>query len=194
MYIFMCMYIVCIHRCYGGDCSLLFDVCRELLVCDTLQDLTAILQTLRDDPDVLIMRIKNRLDPDYDSAASAGYRDVLVNICIDNEETSSINVHHHVAELQLILRPVYERRLNKEGEDLILGSHHNGSNMQMLGGMAGGGTMGRGLGGTGAGRRVFAGRGGADNSIPDAALNHRSQRPLHSGHTNYVLWRNLRGM
>ena len=172
-------------RCYGGDCGRLLDVCREILVFDTLLDLIAMLQTLRDDPDVKIMRIKNRLDPNYDSAESAGYRDVLVNICIDNAETSSLNVHYHVAELQLILRSVYERRLNARGEDITLGVLPSAADI-------GGGIM--------SGRQAVGwsvaheeGGQGSSRSIPSAALNHRRQRPLHSGHTNYVSWRNLRG-
>ena len=55
-----------------------------------------------------MVRIKNRLDPCYDSALSSGYRDVMINICIKTPETTSLRVQHHVAELQLILREVYE--------------------------------------------------------------------------------------
>ena len=89
--------------------SRLLDICRELLVFETLQDLVAMLDQLQQDPDVVIVRIKNRLDPAYDTSASA-YRDVMVNLRIENDETMGMNVQHHVAELQLILRAVYERR------------------------------------------------------------------------------------
>ena len=36
-------------------------------------------------------------------------RDVMINLCIENTETWSLRVQHHVAELQLILRDVYNR-------------------------------------------------------------------------------------
>ena len=53
------------------------------------------------------------LDPCYDSALSSGYRDVMINICIKTPETKSLGVQHHVAELQLILREVYECRTTR---------------------------------------------------------------------------------
>ena len=67
-------------RVYGNDCSLLLDICREVLIFDELDHLHAMLLSLEEDPDVVIVRIKNRLDLDYNSALSSGYRDVMINI------------------------------------------------------------------------------------------------------------------
>jgi len=128
------------QRVYGDDPSLLLDICRELLVFEHLGDLLSMLQRLRQDPDIVIVRIKNRLHPTYDATMSAGYRDVLVNVKIQNAVTTSLNVHHHIAEVQLIPRSVYERRTY---------------------GLDGGG------GGDG------------QQQVP--------------GHSNYVVWRDLRG-
>ena len=90
-----------------------------------------------------------------------------------------------MAELQLILRSVWARRLNARGEDITLGVLPSAADI-------GGGIM--------SGRQAVGwsvaheeGGQGSSRSIPSAALNHRRQRPLHSGHTNYVSWRNLRG-
>jgi hypothetical protein len=69
-------------------------------------DLRGMLQMLRQDPEVAIVRIKNRLDPQYDSSLSAGYRDLMINLQIRNEETTLLNVQHHIAEIQLIPRDV----------------------------------------------------------------------------------------
>jgi hypothetical protein len=57
------------------------------------------------------MRIKNRLDPDYDSARSAGYRDVGVNLRVVTPETRALGVDAHVCELQLLLRRFAELKV-----------------------------------------------------------------------------------
>jgi hypothetical protein len=97
-------------RVYGNDCSLLLDICRELLVFDELEHLYDMLLSLEEDAELKIVRIKNRLDDADDGAESSGYRDVMINIRLQNRETTALNVHHHIAELQLVLRAVYERR------------------------------------------------------------------------------------
>ena len=101
-------------RCYSGDCSLLLDVCREVLVFETVEDLCTMLEHIHRDQEVRIVRVKNRLDPDYDSALSAGYRDVMINLQIDNAETRALNVQHHIAEVQLVPSAVYARRINDD--------------------------------------------------------------------------------
>jgi len=111
------------HRVYGDDCSLLLDVCRELLVFDEIEDLVGMLRRLHQDPEIVILRIKNRLDPAYKSSDSAGYRDVMLNVLIQNSESTKLNVSYHVAEIQLIPRAVFKRR----GEDLCQGPSHTGN-------------------------------------------------------------------
>ena len=153
------------HRVYGDDSSLLLDVCREFLVFEDLSDLVAMLKRLRQDPELIIMRIKNRLDPRYNSALSAGYRDVLVNVRIENSESVKLNVSHHIAELQLIPRAVYDRRSNGCGD-----RGHSGSRGEVPLSPV----------------YASAGRtGGLERQVSAAS------RPI--GHNNYVLWRNLRG-
>jgi hypothetical protein len=58
-----------------------------------------------------VLRIKNRLDPDYDSARSAGYRDVGVNLRVVTPETRALGVDAHVCELQLLLRRFAELKV-----------------------------------------------------------------------------------
>ena len=47
---------------------------RVSVVFDTIPPLLACLEMLVDDPDVLVIRVKNNLDPTYDALATAGFR------------------------------------------------------------------------------------------------------------------------
>ena len=64
----------------GGwqDASYLVDLCRQSVVFDDIADLASCIERLAADPDVAVVRVKNRLDPCYDPGHSAGYRDVAV--------------------------------------------------------------------------------------------------------------------
>ena len=55
------------------------------------------------DPDVVLIRIKNRFNPNLDSAASAGYRNLAVNLRLVTAETKSLGIETHVCEVQLLL-------------------------------------------------------------------------------------------
>ena len=59
-------------RCYNGDVSRLADICRQLIVFDSLADIIGCLQEIKADPGVSIVRIKNRLSLDYDTFTTAG--------------------------------------------------------------------------------------------------------------------------
>ncbi len=73
-----------------------------------IENLMACLRAMNDDGDIVVVRIKNRLDPSYDSSQSAGYRDVAINFRIINPETKSLGLDTHVAEVQLMLRSFAE--------------------------------------------------------------------------------------
>jgi hypothetical protein len=57
------------------------------------------------------LQVKNRMDPAFDSARTAGYRDVVVNLQLVSEDAELIGVARHICELQLILVPVFERKV-----------------------------------------------------------------------------------
>ncbi len=80
-------------------------MCRQSIVFKKISDLISCLQSLIEDKEVIILRIKNRLDRDYDASCSAGYRDVGLNLRIDSAETVQLGVQMHVCEVQLILIP-----------------------------------------------------------------------------------------
>ena len=50
------------------------------------------------------MRVKNRLDPAHRSGASAGYRDVALNLRLAGPAARRLGLDMHVCELQLLLR------------------------------------------------------------------------------------------
>jgi hypothetical protein len=74
--------------------------------------MTACLCTIAADLDVEILRIKNRLDSNFDSAQSGGYRDVSLSLRIVTDETRSLGIDLHVCELQLLLRAFYTLKVS----------------------------------------------------------------------------------
>lgn len=94
-------------RVYHGDVSLLVDVCRQCLVFDSITDLHGCLLGINNDPDVDIVRIKNRLSRSYDSSQTAGYRDVSLNISMTLPHLSRV-IDTHICEVQLVLKGTAE--------------------------------------------------------------------------------------
>jgi hypothetical protein len=80
------------------------DLCRQSIIFDDAADISTCLHNISADPDVRIVRVKNRLDPGYNAALSAGYRDVVLNLQISNERTLYLGVNEHVCEVQLVHR------------------------------------------------------------------------------------------
>jgi len=95
-------------RSYREDVSRLLDVCRQCIVFESVKDLTSCLRLIHDDPEVEIVRIKNRLDPSYNSTESAGYRDVALNLRICNQQSAHMALDTHVCEVQLLLKQIAE--------------------------------------------------------------------------------------
>ncbi len=62
------------------DVSRLVDLCRQSIVFESPGGVAACLAAIAADPTVALCRVKNRLDPKYDAAKSAGYRDVGLNL------------------------------------------------------------------------------------------------------------------
>jgi hypothetical protein len=60
-------------------------------------------------------QVKNRMDPAFDSARTAGYRDVAVSLRLVGEAARRLGLVRHVCELQLILAPVFERKVRRSG-------------------------------------------------------------------------------
>jgi hypothetical protein len=69
------------------------------------------MRVIGQDTETRVVRVKNRLDPAFDTARSAGYRDVALNLKLTNEETLSMGLEEHVCEVQLILLPMYQLKV-----------------------------------------------------------------------------------
>jgi len=91
-------------RCYQGNPAFLFDVCRACVVLDSIEDLLKVMRLTADDPQLQIVRVKNRFSHSYNANESAGYRDVLVNLRISNAITQKFGLALHICELQLSLK------------------------------------------------------------------------------------------
>jgi hypothetical protein len=70
-------------------------------VVDGLQGLLDVLRALARDPEVRLVRVKNRMDPAWDAAPAGGYRAVMVNLCLATAATARLGVDGHVCELQV---------------------------------------------------------------------------------------------
>jgi hypothetical protein len=51
------------------------------------------------------------MDPAFDSARSAGYRDVVVNLQLVGKDAEQLGVERHICEVQLILVSFFERKV-----------------------------------------------------------------------------------
>jgi len=91
-------------RSYANDLSLLLDLARQSLVFESMADLTTCLGIISTDSNVRVERIKNRLDPTYNSDDTAGYRDVCVNLRVVSSLAQALGVEIHMCEVQLLLR------------------------------------------------------------------------------------------
>jgi hypothetical protein len=91
-------------RSYKGDVSRICDIVRQCIAFDAVNDICRAIQAIDTDPEIRVVRIKNRMSPLYDARLSCGYRDVLLNVCIDSPLTRKLGLFKHVCELQLILR------------------------------------------------------------------------------------------
>ena len=90
-------------RSYAGDASWLIDLARSAIIFDTTGALIETLKRINNDARVSILQIKNRLDVNYDSRESAGYRNVSLSLIVVDAETMESGVEAHICELQLCL-------------------------------------------------------------------------------------------
>ena len=93
-------------RSYNHNVSRLTDVCRQTAVFPDVASLTQCMVAIDSDPEVELVRIKNRMDQHYDSRHSAGYRDVNINLRITSPAAIHLGVNTHICEVQLVLLPV----------------------------------------------------------------------------------------
>lgn len=91
-----------LDKCYYGDVSLLVDIARQRIVFVRIDDLHLCLKLVMSDSTVRVVRVTNRMRPFYDKFSTAGYRDLRLNLVIQNELTGQLGLDSHVVELQLV--------------------------------------------------------------------------------------------
>eukprot|EP00960_Hanusia_phi_P015978 470913-Hanusia_phi.AAC.4 len=102
-----------IMRSYGGDASMILDICRQTVVFDDVQQIITCLRAICNDRDLHVLGIKNSLSTRFDSRKSAGYRHVALYFNILNKETVASQCCRHVCELQLVLSKFYNLKSNE---------------------------------------------------------------------------------
>ena len=68
-----------VRPCPPQDVSRLLDLCRQSIVFGDLFAVADCLRAIAADSDVRLARIRNKMDPAFDSRSSAGYRDLAVS-------------------------------------------------------------------------------------------------------------------
>ena len=96
--------MVKVYEKYECNFAMLTDLARITIVCDdefALKNVLLKLKTAVDIKIINIVRIKFRLDAEYDALEAGGYRDILVNMFFPPQEESE---SEHIVELQLNLK------------------------------------------------------------------------------------------
>lgn len=88
----------------GGDVSRLLDICRQQIIFRNLADLRMCLEKVKQDSEVSVVRVKNRLS---DEGSSQGYRDIALNVRVVSDSTCRLGVEGHVCEVQLLMHSFY---------------------------------------------------------------------------------------
>jgi len=92
-----------VRRAYKDDCTCITDVVRAAVIFENVEDLRLFLEVVHSQ--AKIVRVKNRMSSTFNSEASAGYRDVALNIAVPLSDY--VEDLHFVCELQLILESMY---------------------------------------------------------------------------------------
>uniref|UniRef100_A0A7S0ELT7 Uncharacterized protein n=1 Tax=Hanusia phi TaxID=3032 RepID=A0A7S0ELT7_9CRYP len=96
-----------VSRSYGGDVCRILDICRARIVFDDIEGVSRCLLAMQNDGQVEILRLKGRMTQeevafcDDSNLDSFGRRDLILNVCIKNEETLCLGIENHIAEVQL---------------------------------------------------------------------------------------------
>ncbi len=87
------------------DVSRLLDLCRQSIYFDSVAAIADCLATVAADPEVALARVKNRFVAGTGDVAeaSAGFRNLAVNLRLSTEESRAAGAATHVCEVQLLL-------------------------------------------------------------------------------------------
>lgn len=99
---------------YHGSAARLVDVVRQRIIFNSLADIRVCLQHIQDDPNLQIVRVKNRFDASSDAHRTACYRDVVLVLRVVTPTTQQLGVAGHCCELQLAHREMVRLMTNAE--------------------------------------------------------------------------------
>ncbi len=83
--------------------SRLMDICRQSIYFNSIADICSCLSAMSKDPEIALVRIKNRFNPALKSVESAGYRNLAINLRVDTPETRALGIETHICEVQLLI-------------------------------------------------------------------------------------------
>ena len=93
------------------------DLCRQSIVFQSVSDLVSCFRTLAKDEEIVLVRVKNRLDPSGGSSASAqasaGFRNLAVNLRFDTDYMRRLGLDLHICEVQLMLMKFAEIKVSQ---------------------------------------------------------------------------------
>ncbi len=96
--------LVKVYEKYGCNFAMLTDIARITIICGdefALKSVLLKLKTAVDKKITTVVRIKFRLDEEYDAMEAGGYRDILINMFFPPQEEKE---SEHLVELQLNLK------------------------------------------------------------------------------------------
>lgn len=106
-----------LFRMYRGDSGCLIDLVRASVTFNSFEEMMECLQRILSDKRAVVLQIKNRFAFDYDSAASAGYRNLAISFVLVDQFTMQHAIDKHVTELQFGLATIDTMKHDMNGHD-----------------------------------------------------------------------------
>mmetsp|Transcript_28827 Transcript_28827/g.45210 ORF Transcript_28827/g.45210 Transcript_28827/m.45210 type:complete len:554 (-) Transcript_28827:680-2341(-) len=91
-------------RTYHGDFSRTLDIARCMIIFRYVADLTSCFEAILKEPNVELLRVKNKLkfDTDLPGGEVTTFRDLHMNLRLHTQEAYAMGVQGHICELQLV--------------------------------------------------------------------------------------------
>mmetsp|Transcript_28826 Transcript_28826/g.45207 ORF Transcript_28826/g.45207 Transcript_28826/m.45207 type:complete len:575 (-) Transcript_28826:409-2133(-) len=97
-------------RTYHGDFSRTLDIARCMIIFRYVADLTSCFEAILKEPNVELLRVKNKLkfDTDLPGGEVTTFRDLHMNLRLHTQEAYTMGVQGHICELQLVPAQVFK--------------------------------------------------------------------------------------
>lgn len=101
--------LLCADPAEVGDCGVVLDVVRAMLVCDNMRAVAAMVARLTRHTGLRVFRVKERF---FKQITNGGWRDVMLNCCLLNPETGAVIC---IVEVQVVHRNLLTARADLPG-------------------------------------------------------------------------------